>query len=223
MFGEYDIRNLLEEYTIYLVPACNPDGSETCITGAEMAFKEDPRRYILKSNANGVDLNRNFPYIWDEADTGVYVPNERYYKGPEAGSEPETQALMELCLSHNFQFMFSFHIQGRVIYWIDSTTGEIPDSELLAKAVGKRCGLEPAGVSTNKGVYGGGFENWFRLACNRPGFCLELMAMSWEVEVTSDTFWNADRYLDYDKTKFALPEAMQTLLDKEPEELPAAQ
>lgn len=211
MFGEYNLHKLLEEYTIYFVPDCNPDGSEACITGAEMLFTKYPIRGILKSNAAGVDLNRNFPYIWDEANTGVYYPGERYYKGPEAGSEPETQALMELCLSHDFQFMFSFHIQGKVIYWIDSTTGEIPDSRILANNIGKRCRLEPAGVSTNKGVYGGGFENWFRLACNRPGFCIELIRFDWNVEIMSETFWDADRYLEYDNSKYILPEAMRTL------------
>ena len=42
-----------------------------------------------RQNANGVDLNRNFPYRW-QADGG---PFDTYHSGASAGSEPETQAL----------------------------------------------------------------------------------------------------------------------------------
>jgi hypothetical protein len=51
----------------------NPDGAEL----------------VTRRNANGVDLNRNFPVKWVASD-----PMARTYSGPSPASEPETLALM---------------------------------------------------------------------------------------------------------------------------------
>jgi protein MpaA len=58
---------------IWLVRDGNPDGAEL----------------VTRRNANGVDLNRNFPAKWVASD-----PMARTYSGPSPASEPETQALM---------------------------------------------------------------------------------------------------------------------------------
>ena len=61
---------------LWLVPSMNPDG----------------QAMQLRHNANGVDLNRNFPVDWGPiADHGDWQ-----YAGPSAASEPETQAMLEL-------------------------------------------------------------------------------------------------------------------------------
>jgi hypothetical protein len=62
-----------------------------------------------------VDLSRNYPFGWggkggDAAFTGTY------YRGPSAGSEPETQAIMALAAEQRFTASISFHTIGRVIY-----------------------------------------------------------------------------------------------------------
>jgi protein MpaA len=59
---------------LWVVPEMNPDGAAA------------DRRL----NAHGVDLNRNFPYLWAPIITPVY------YSGPRADSEPETRAAMSL-------------------------------------------------------------------------------------------------------------------------------
>ena len=59
---------------LWIVPEMNPDGA-----AAER-----------RQNAHGVDLNRNFPYLWSPI--GVPV----YYAGPRPASEPETRAAMAL-------------------------------------------------------------------------------------------------------------------------------
>jgi len=57
---------------IWVVSTMNPDGSVA-------------RR---RTNARGVDLNRNFPYGWARGKRGSI-----YYPGPHRGSEPETRAV----------------------------------------------------------------------------------------------------------------------------------
>ena len=58
---------------IWLIRDGNPDGADLA----------------TRRNANGVDLNRNFPIKWVASD-----PEARTYSGPSPASEPETLALM---------------------------------------------------------------------------------------------------------------------------------
>ena len=59
---------------LWVVPEMNPDG-----TAAD-----------TRQNAHRVDLNRNFPYLWQP------IADPTYYSGPFATSEPETRAAMRL-------------------------------------------------------------------------------------------------------------------------------
>lgn len=84
----------------HVILAVNPDG---CQLG-------------LRSNANGVDLNRNFPAAnWRSGDT-VYRWNSatqardvRLSTGGRPGSEPETQALCRLIHRLKPRWVVSFH------------------------------------------------------------------------------------------------------------------
>jgi protein MpaA len=59
---------------LWIVPELNPDGTA----------------HAARQNADGVDLNRSFPYTWERISDPVY------YAGPRPGSEPETRAAMAL-------------------------------------------------------------------------------------------------------------------------------
>jgi protein MpaA len=58
---------------LWLIPDVNPDG---VARGTRV-------------NADGVDLNRNFPYQWRHS----VKRGNRYYSGPNPSSEPETRAI----------------------------------------------------------------------------------------------------------------------------------
>ena len=60
---------------LWLVPTMNPDGVA----------------HVTHTNANGVDLNRNFPYMWRKIDQlGSWE-----YSGETKASEPETKAMVK--------------------------------------------------------------------------------------------------------------------------------
>lgn len=74
---------------LWLVPTMNPDGQVD----------------RTRQNANGVDLNRNFPIRWGKSgDLGYWQ-----YAGPSAASEPEIQAMVRLGNLIKPQIVFWYH------------------------------------------------------------------------------------------------------------------
>jgi len=183
-FEGYDVKKLLNEFTIYFVPMVNPDGVNLVINGINSV--KDPKKVknikmtyknyrAWKSNINGVDLNRNYPAEWEKINNGFSAPNSERFKGYSKGSEPETQVIMNLCRKNDFELAMAYHSKGEVFYWADSGTYKlIPQADAIADKFSKLTGYKKLPVSQNPSVYGGGFENWFRLEFKRPAFCIEL-------------------------------------------------
>jgi hypothetical protein len=73
----------------------------------------------------GVDLNRNYPIDWEKA---ISDPSSPVYRGPTPFSEPETQAIRDLVLAHNFTHAISFHSGLEfIIYPWGHTADPTPD------------------------------------------------------------------------------------------------
>ena len=174
--GGYDIRKLLNTYTLYVVPCANPDGLEIVYSrdnpNSNVSYSS---RSEYKANKAGIDLNRNFPIDWGSIHNGVTGPSSYYYKGKTAGDAVETKALMALCNGNDFAFMLSVHVRGDVIWW-----GNTFDKKGNAVARGfaqKLCDVAGFGMTSalsNPNDYGGGFEDWFRYKFRKPGVCVEL-------------------------------------------------
>ena len=63
-----------DQVQVWTITSVNPDGAAR---GS-------------RTNAHGVDLNRNFPYLWSPR----YTNRTYFWPGPRAASEPETRATM---------------------------------------------------------------------------------------------------------------------------------
>ncbi|OQX50749.1 MAG: hypothetical protein B5M53_11845 [Candidatus Cloacimonas sp. 4484_209] len=85
------VTNLVNNREIWIMPMFNPDGHET----------------QTRVNANGIDLNRNYGYMWigEGGDTVQY-------------GQPETQAMYEFNQQHNFVLGLSYHTYGEVVNYI---------------------------------------------------------------------------------------------------------
>ncbi len=217
-YGSFDMVNLLDSYTLYIVPLANPDGLEI-LAGRDapevkITYRKNSSGKLTtlsdyKANANGVNLNKNFPFLWDQVNTKRNSPDPENYKGTAAASEPETQALMALCEANDFMWLFSVHVRGDCVYWSDATNRSVGQSASMANRLKTQYGFYRCNTSTDVNGYGGGFENWFRETYKRPGFCLELMPLTISISSRSDTnhkyFSSSVRW---NTTKYVFPDMM---------------
>ncbi|ELK35654.1 Carboxypeptidase N catalytic chain [Myotis davidii] len=103
------ILRLVQDTRIHIMPSMNPDGYEVAA-----AQGPDASGYLVgRNNANGVDLNRNFP------DLNTYIYYNEKYGGPnhhlplpdnwKSQVEPETRAVIQWIRSLNFVLSANLH------------------------------------------------------------------------------------------------------------------
>jgi hypothetical protein len=83
------ITHLVDDLEIWIIPMMNPDGHE------------NGSRY----NAHGVDLNRDYGYIWNYDSPGIF-------------SQPETRVIREHGLNNNFSISLSYHTSGDIVNYV---------------------------------------------------------------------------------------------------------
>lgn len=133
--------------TLYIIPDMNPDGSAR------------GRNADARTNANGVDLNRNFPTKnwvanWDHSNCWNDRPTTG---GAYGGSEPETKAVMNFIASHRIRAMISYHSAALGVF-----PGGVPwepESKKLAKILARQTGYPypPLDIGC---VYTGTLADW---------------------------------------------------------------
>lgn len=131
-----EITSYVDTREIWLVPTANPDGHIRAEKG-QMWRKNTDTSYG-GGNYGGVDLNRNYGYLWGGAGTSSN-PSSDTFRGPKAFSEPETQAMRDLMLSRDFSFLLTFHSYGNYIMWPWNSTNNPPADQRLP-AIGKKMG-----------------------------------------------------------------------------------
>lgn len=175
---------LLHKKKLYIIPMLNPDGVNISIYGPDAAqYPKRIRKMRLigptyetwKSNANGVDLNRSYPCLFEQKSTLVNSPASELYKGEAPGRENEVEALMRLCDQENFCAAASFHSKGEEIVWADrNSVTQIPEAEKMAEALARVSGYKVMPPSADPAGYTAGFENWFRERYKRPCFLIKI-------------------------------------------------
>jgi len=121
---------LVDNREIWIIPAANPDGMDYAMTFDDTWRKN--RRANL-DGSYGVDLNRNFDGSQDGSIDGAWGgvgtsddPSSVIYCGEYAFSEPETQAIRDLVVNHDFQLAIDFHWAANWVMWPWGYTTELP-------------------------------------------------------------------------------------------------
>ncbi|RPJ40320.1 MAG: hypothetical protein EHM19_13860, partial [Candidatus Latescibacterota bacterium] len=121
LFAEYLLENygsdslvtaLVDSREIWIVPLVNPDGHQY-VVDTDPGWRKNRRNN--GDGSYGVDLNRNYSYMWGYDDIGSSPSTSSdTYRGPSPASEPEIQALVSLFQARSFVFALSFHSYGRL-------------------------------------------------------------------------------------------------------------
>ena len=85
-------------------------------------------------------------------------------------TQPESLALYNFTLEHNFNLTISYHTQGEEIYWqfLDYNP---PDSKRIGTVFARVSGYRLAEVPYNSSF--AGYKDWFIQNYNRPGYTVE--------------------------------------------------
>jgi protein MpaA len=134
----------LEGVDLWVVPVLNPDGA----------------RVGRRTNARGVDLNRNFPNRWKPQP-------HRYNAGARPASEPETRATMRFLDQIDPELVLSFHQPFRAI---DTTRVKRP---LLARAIAEALNLPLRRIDCNGSCHGT-LTGWFNTTHDGMALTIEL-------------------------------------------------
>lgn len=108
------LTDWVDAYEIWVVPVVNPDGLDT-VWNVDRWWRKNRRRN--DDGSFGVDLNRNYPFLWGECGNVSGFPSSDVYRGPSPGSEPEVQVLMALAEAERFLALLSYHSSGREILY----------------------------------------------------------------------------------------------------------
>ncbi len=136
------ITDLVDNREFYFVPIVNPDGYEynrqISPNGGGLWRKN---RRDNDDWSYGVDLNRNWGYMWGYDDQGSSPdPNSLVYRGTEPFSEPETQAMREFIVSRDFSIILNIHAYGNIfLYPWGYYNGYTEDNQLFRAISADAC------------------------------------------------------------------------------------
>jgi hypothetical protein len=166
------ITELVDERETWIIPMVNPDGRMS-----------GPDRY----NANWVDLNRDYGYMWD---------GEGH--SPAPFSQPETRAIRSHALENNFVLSLSFHCSGDIVNYVwNYTPTDVPDKSLVVQ-------LSEAYADVNGYWVVEGYD-WYQVHGDTNDFSYGCRGdIDWTIEIQSNNIPNA-----WDKNRESILEIIE--------------
>jgi murein tripeptide amidase MpaA len=115
------VQAIVNNLDIFVLPCANPDGRVYVQTNQEWWRKN--RNPNVGMKAIGVDINRNYDFLWSSGVGSSFIPTDDTYKGPSPFSEPETRNIQWLLDSSSADYFMDIHgPSGLLVYtWGDAT------------------------------------------------------------------------------------------------------
>ncbi len=182
---------LVNNREMYFMPLANPDGYEhnrtTNPNGGGM-FRKNRRN---NGTSFGVDLNRNFGYMWGYDNSGSSgTPSSETYRGTAPFSEPETQAMRDFCNALNIKTALNYHTYSNLLIYpwgyINQPTA---DNEIFAEYSGDMTQFNNYTTGQAPAILyavNGNTDDWmYGEQTTKP----KILSMTPEVGSSSDGFW----------------------------------
>jgi len=114
-----EVTDLVDNRELWFILVVNPDGyyhNEVIEPNGGGMWRKNRRNN--GDGTYGVDLNRNYGYMWGFDNEGS-SPNtgDPTYRGTAAFSEPETQALRDFAIAREFVITIYYHSYSNLILW----------------------------------------------------------------------------------------------------------
>jgi hypothetical protein len=111
-----DAKDILDKNQVYIMWTMNPDGLNAVWNSN--AWK--------RTNANNVDLNRNYPIGWSAACGGSTDKDGETWRGPKPFSEAETQTMKAFQENRNFAKVMDFHSYSQEVRTNYGSCAQLP-------------------------------------------------------------------------------------------------
>jgi hypothetical protein len=183
-----NVTRWVDSNQVFIVPLVNPDGHAIVMDDRDTMWRKNTHDFNHNGrwdpDTDGVDLNRNYDFIWETGD-----PNQgsRYYRGTAPFSENETQAIRDLARREQFVFDICFHAdvdpaQGEAVYypwrWGNGFCPDYPEIKTIADSVARRI-INDRGNGYYATIYGRATEgalarNWLYYASGTFAYTIEV-------------------------------------------------
>ena len=156
-YGVVDsVTSWIDSTQIWFIPLMNPDGHKLVTEGWHTMHRKNMRDNNENglpdySTADGVDLNRNFGYVWGN-NGASNTPSSSLYHGPFAWSEQEAIYARDLIYTHKFYAGITYHSSGE---WVLYPLGHLPGACSLDHEIMDDLAVDMA--ETIPKIYGGGY------------------------------------------------------------------
>lgn len=160
-------EKLLDQIQLHYIVMANPDGVTISQT----------KNARWKSNANGVDLNCNFPASpFKKGGT----KGSQGYSGPYALSEPESQAVAaltkRLIKKQRLQGVLNYHAMGQIIYADCSNKQISKDTQKMYTIAKKLTGYQYVASGSATPSHGGYYREYVMYKLGIPSITIEVGA-----------------------------------------------
>ncbi len=183
-----DVDRWVEELQIWVVPMVNPDGSAYCWSD-DMWWTKNRRENI--DGSYGVDLDHNYPFQWGECFGSSSDPESAGYRGPEPGSEPEVQAIMNLASQYRFILALSYHSFDELLIMPYGCSFQYVPDRFALQNYGNRIAQE---IRKENGYYGYDAGVWWEILYPTDGvetdwFYGEWGTFCYQIEVNAESYY----------------------------------
>ncbi len=198
--GNYKVRDLLNNVSIWIVPMVNPDGVTLAQQGTAGLSKSLASTLVgynggssnfkrWKANMQGLDLNRQYPASWSAIRNTSPYPSYQNYKGVKPAQAPEIRLMMDFTYTLDPEMTISYHSSGEIVFWnFNTLAANLARDKKIAADVGLFTGYSL--VKPEKNPSGGGYKDWFIQEFKRPGLTIEIGSYAGEGPLPLSAFNN---------------------------------